>query len=185
MTREAVENAARLWLVAAGAAGGVPNASRAVIFADQDGPRPPLPYVTLRIETFDLPVGEDEDRVDDSDPPTWRGRGNRRGSISVNAFGAGAADWLERAHLFLRAPSVKAQLTAAGIGVRPLGAPNNLSRLLDDKSQTRFQRDFAIDYVAEVSEAEAEGVVELEQVVHTDTFEGGATDLELTLTEVL
>lgn len=184
--RASIENAVRAWLVLAGAAGGVANPDRAVIFGDQDTTRPSLPYVTVRVLVYDIPVGEDEDLVDDADPPTWRGRGQRTGTVSVNAYGAAAEAWLERAVFMLRSPSVQTLLTAGGLTVRPEGGLNNLSSLLDDKTQVRFQRDFAVDYERDAEPTDAEAAVELEQVVHEDTFGSDVPgDRVVTVTEVL
>jgi hypothetical protein len=184
-TRTDIEDVVRSWLVAAGASGGIPSADSAVIIADQDGPRPALPYLTVRVLLYDLPVGEDESVVDDADPPTVRQRGQRTGTVSVNAFGSGAEDWLERAVLLLRSPSVRALLDAGQLTVRPEGGSNNLSRVRDDKTEVRFQRDFFVDYELVGDDEDAEEAVELEQVVHEDTFHGQPGDRVVTVTEVL
>lgn len=177
MTREDLEDAVRSWLVAGGAAGGIPNADRAVIVADADAVRPPLPYLLVRVTSYDLPVHEDEDLVDDSDPPTWRSRGSRTSTVSVNAFGRDAEAWLERAHVMLRAPSIRALLEDADVAIRSLGPANNLSRLLDERTQSRTQQDFAVDYVREGGEDDAEELVELEIVESENTYTDGPTDL--------
>lgn len=184
MTRAGIEDAVRAWLVLAGASGGVPSAASAVVMADQDTVRPPLPYLTVRVLSYDLTVGEDEDLVDDADPPTWQPRGQRTSVVSVNGFGPTAEAWLSRAVLMLRAPSVLAQLGAAGVAVRPIGPTSNLSALLDDATQVRVERDFGVDYVQTATD-EVEDLVPLEQVEHEDTWQSEAGDLVVTVTEVL
>lgn len=178
MTRTAVENAVRGWLVLVGADGGVPNPGSAVIFADQDFTRPALPYLVVRILTHDGQVGEDEDLVDIA--AQWSPRGQRTDTVSVSAYGETAAAWLDRAVFMLRAPSVLRAMDTSGITVRPLGPTTNLAELLDDKTEARAVRDFAVDYTREASD-EVEDLVELEQVVHTDEL----GDRTLTITEVL
>jgi hypothetical protein len=156
------------------------------VLADQDGPRPPLPYLLVRVVVWDLPVGEDEDLVDDSDPPTWRARGQRTSTVSINAFGGSAAGWLERANLMLRAPSILAQLDAAGLALRPQGGLNNLSALRDSGTEARFQRDYAVDYVRSGSApGDTEQLAELAEVVHEDTWQGSPDDFVQTVSEVL
>lgn len=182
--RSAIEDAVRAWLVAAGVAGGVPSADSAVVFADQDQPKPALPCLVVRVVVYDIPVHDDEDLYDDT--PQWRGRGQRTSTVSVNAYGAGAEAWLERAHLMLRAPSVLAQLSAAGFAVRPVGGVNNLSGLLDDHTQVRFERDFAVDYTREgVDPDDVESVVELGEVVHEDEWDGQPDIRTETVTEAI
>jgi hypothetical protein len=183
--RTSIEDTVRAWLVASAVAGGVPHPDRAVVIADQDAARPPLPYLLVRVLVHDIPVGEDEDLVDDADPPTWRARGQRTGTVSVNAFGVGAEAWLERAVIMLRSPSVAAILLAGGLTVRPEGGLNNLSGLLDERTQVRFHRDFFVDYAKVGGDTDAEDAVELEQVVHEDTFHGSPGDRVVTVTEVL
>lgn len=170
MTRTALENAIRAWLVAAGVYSGVPNPDRAVIVADQNGTRPPLPYLAVRVIAFDIPVGEDESLVDDGDPPMWRGRGQRTSTVSVHAYGDGAEAWIERATFLLGAPSVRTLLTSAGLNVQPTGALQNLSRVRDERVEVRFHRDFTAAYVRESAVEDQEVLVELAVVEHEDTL---------------
>lgn len=182
MTRAAIEDIVRAWLVAGGAQGGIPNPDRAVIVADEDATRPPLPYLLVRVASYDDPVHEDEDIVDNADPPTWRSRGCRTSTVSINAFGRAAEAWLERAHVMLRAPSIRTLLEDAGVAIRPLGPANNLSALLDERTQARVQQDFAVDYRRVAAEDDIEELIELEQIEHQDTFTGGGDDLVQTAT---
>lgn len=187
MTRNALETAVRAWLVATGAQSGIPNADSAVIFADEDGVRPPLPYLTVRVLVYDVDVHVDEriDKVDEDDAPTWESRGLRTGTVAVNSYGAGGEAWLERAAFMINAPSSQAVLQPAGVVIRTNGGINNLSGLLDDGTEVRFERDFSVDYERRASETEVEGLVELETVVHEDTFAGSPDDRVVTITEVL
>lgn len=170
LIRAAIENAVRAWLVAGGVVGGIPNADRAVIFAHQDGPRPPMPYLLVNLLVPSVQVGEDEEIVDDADPPQHHIRGNRYATVSVNAFGATAFDWLELAALRLRAPSIKALNTAAGIAVQPMGGVNDLSALRDQSTERRWQQDFRVDFVRQAAELETESLIEFEQMVREDTL---------------
>ena len=62
-----------------------------VIRADQDAPRPPKPYVAVKVTVGDIPVGVDEE-IDslDAGTPTRTLRGERRGTLSIQGFGLGA-----------------------------------------------------------------------------------------------
>jgi hypothetical protein len=166
-TRTDLEDAIRLWLVAAGAAGGIPSADAAVIIADQDQARPPLPYVSLKVIVYDVPEKVDEDWVNTATPPQWQARGLRSGTVSLNAFGPTADGWLDRAHLMLGAPSIRDLLGDAGIELVPRGGINNLSGKLDASTQARFQRDYAIGYRRVAADTETETVTDL-ATVHYD-----------------
>lgn len=170
--RSAIESAAIAWLVAAGASGGISSPDAKVIVADQGGPRPPLPYLTVKAIVYDVPVGRDQEFRNDAATPEWRAHGQRAGTLSVNAYGVGAEAWLERATQFLRAPAIKAQLSAVlsgtGINLEPIGGIRNLSGLVDDEIEPRFQRDFAVAYQLE---SDTEALIELETVDIADTYE--------------
>lgn len=171
MTRAALENAVRAWLVAAGAAGGLPNADRACIIADQDGTRPPLPYLVVKVLTHDNRIGEDELIANDSTPPKQYVRGQRFSTVSVNAYGETALGWLQRATLKLRSPSVLELNTAAGIAVQTQGGPNNLSGLRDSHSESRWQQDFRVDYETLTDAGAAEEGPELATVEREDEWQ--------------
>lgn len=110
-----------------------------VIPADDVGPRPPLPYLTVRVIAPDLPVGEDEVvwALDEDDLPTATVHGTRRATISVQGFGAGVEEWLSVARLALSSDAGIAQLNAAGINLIPSGSPRDISRLLETAIEYR------------------------------------------------
>jgi hypothetical protein len=165
VTLEALETAVRAWIVAAGVAGGIPTPAAKVIIGDQPATRPPLPYVMVRVLSFDRQdEGEDEGivRGHDPDPPTWEARGRRASTVSLNAYGAGGAEWLRRAGAMLLAPSIRVQLEEAGIAVRELGDLQNLTGLLDERNEIRWQRDVDIAY--ELDGSDSETVIPLENV---------------------
>lgn len=172
VTRAALEDAIVAWLVLSGASGGIPSADSAVIIADQDFGRPALPYLTVRILTWDDEVGVDEDVVldDGDDGATWEARGRRTSTVALNGYGDGSEAWLVRAHAMLRAPSVKLLLDTAGINVREVGTLQNLSALLDQGTQTRWQRDLEVDY--DLVAGDSEAVVPLEEVAIASTYSG-------------
>jgi hypothetical protein len=177
--RTDIEDAVRAWLVAAGADGGISSPDAKVIIADQDAARPPLPYVTVKVLVYDVQEKEDETWVDEDGNRNVRGL--RTGTVSLNAYGATAEGWLERAHLLLGMPSVLAILNGIALRPRP-GGINNLSGVLDGATQARFQRDYAVDYERESSATEVEAATELERVVTTLEV---SSDVSSTYTETI
>lgn len=170
MTRTELEDKVRAWLVAAGALGGIASPDAKVIVADQDGTRPPLPYLLVRTLTHDVPVGQDETIVDDATPPQVYVRGQRYATVGVQAFGEEALGWLQRAMRHLSSPSIVARNRTAGVAIRAQGGITNLSRLRDSHTEARFSQDFRVDFEVLTAEADAEGAVELEQVVNTHEY---------------
>jgi hypothetical protein len=140
--------------------------------ADDKGPRPKLPYLTFKLTTADLSAGVDE-QVNEigalpDEFPTVRTRGTRRGTLSVQGFGADSAGWLEVATLRLRRPSIQAILDAAGLSVINQGGVTDISALLDTEIEPRFLREFELGYA--VVDADTEDLVEMKLVEAEITF---------------
>lgn len=166
-TRTEIEAGIRSWLKLAGSAAGLTDAQ--VVIADQHMPRPAPPYLTVKVVTLDIPIGEDEQLV--NAVPEYRSRGQRRALVSINAYGETAVEWLERACTRLRHPAVQAVIDAAGLTLRTDGGLNDLSALVDTSIETRGQRDIEVTYAVVT---DAEGVTELLTVESTNTYEGGS-----------
>lgn len=82
-TAETILQACRAWLKAGAKAGGLTDDQ--VIPADDDGPRPPIPYLTVKLTTLDLPVGVDEELPALADVLTITGGGDGTSyAVTVN-----------------------------------------------------------------------------------------------------
>ena len=154
VTERDIRIAVRAWLIAAGQSGGLENAQ--VIHAEAEGLRPPPPFAEVRVVVYRNPDGRPErfDRDDGSSGAVRYVRSSSRDTVSINTYGAGAQEWLARACDFLYHPSIAAQLATAGFSIEPIGGMQNLSGLLDDRYETRFQQDFEVSY-ASLSDGEA------------------------------
>ncbi len=118
-----------------------------VIPADEPGPRPTPPYISVRMVVYDNPLGAtDVKYVGNGSPPVSRIRGAREDTVSLNAYGRGSGDLLRNAVLVLQQDDVRAALDTAGINVVPVGGMTNLSFLLDTDQEERWQRDVLIRY---------------------------------------
>lgn len=145
--------AVRSWLKAAVSPA---LADAKVIPADDKGPRPALPYITVRILTSELMVGEDERHdVLVEDDPFIVFAGERRATIEIGGYGSETASWLQAAVLALDDPEVFEVLNDDGFTARPISALRNLSALLDTKIEARWSQDFEVDYWASRSRAAA------------------------------
>tara|TARA_R110000824_G_scaffold30668_7_gene100630 strand:+ start:5119 stop:5736 length:618 start_codon:yes stop_codon:yes gene_type:complete len=164
-TRDDILQAVRSWFAAA-----IPeitlsaaNASdpNQIIPADLKGPRPGLPYLTVKVSIADEPDGVDEARftVDPAAPvpppgtpalSAWRMRGGRAGVIDIQGFDAQAtttaAGWLECAVTRLTRPDVAAALDAAGLTIVNRGTVLDTSALLDSEIERRHLRTIAVRY---------------------------------------
>lgn len=171
--------AARDWLQSAN--GGLADAK--VIVADDKGPRPTLPYVTVRVSLQGVKVGQDE-IVDglSSGTPTLKVHGNRRGTVSVQGFGAGSDVYIETASLALRTPTIQAILDAAGLSVTPIGGINNITTLLDTGREPRFSQDYDFAYELTSSTETATEMTSAEVDVDLEVYDGDADPLSTTAT---
>lgn len=152
-----------------------------VVPADDDGPRPSLPYLTVKVLTADAEFGRDEDirGLDGDSLPTLYVRGERRATVSVQAFGTAAEAWLSNALLKRRLPSIQAALIGVGLTVEPMGPIRDISRLLDTSIEPRFVLDLEVTYVlASDTVSETEALT----VEGTYTFDGEPSDLTTTST---
>lgn len=119
-----------------------------VILADAKGPRPPLPYLTVKVTVAGVHTGRAEilDDLDEDDAPTVAVRQSYRGTVSVQGFGAGAETWLEQAAIALDLPAVRALVDAAGATFEPLGDGRDLSGLIDTEIEPRYLREYTVTY---------------------------------------
>lgn len=174
--REDILQGVRTWLKASE---GLTNAQ--VIVADAKMQRPPLPYITVKVLTADAEVGHDEDirALDGGGLPTIKVRGERRATVSVQAFGSTAEGWLSSALLKRRLPSVQETLLSVGLTIEPLGPIRDISRLVDTSIEARFSLDLEVTYRLE---SDAVSETEALSVVGTYTFDGEPSDLTVTST---
>lgn len=129
-----------------------------VIFANENGPRPVGPYVTLNLITQSVRVGSD-DYLESSPTVTELNlatRGQRTATLSINAYGQTAYDelWLLKQSLDL--PNNKATAIAQGIAILRDQDVVDLSRLRDNEIEKRAQMDIIIGYDVSISESGAD-----------------------------
>ena len=123
-----------------------------VIPADDKGPRPALPYLTVKLTTLHQRMGEDERGVEIVDEGLPGERvdltvtGARRGVLQVRGYGAEAGEWLAEAELALSDPQVLMGLAALNVGVRSLGGIIDVAALIDTKIEARWSQDYEITY---------------------------------------
>lgn len=118
-----------------------------VIPADDAGVRPGLPYITVNLTTAGIGVGEDEEQFSGaSGSLVSRVVGQRRATVTLNAYGRAGADLLEACQLTLRTPAVRAHLDAQRITVEDAGATMDVSELVDTRREKRFVKEFFLAY---------------------------------------
>lgn len=150
------ENALQAW---ASARSGAP-----AIWANQNGTRPPLPYVTLQITAGPGRIGQDEIALTvDATAPAGQDlvmthRGPRTITLSVNVYadpvttGASAPARAGALADTLSLESVRDALRAAGLMVSTVGPVRDLTQLVDTAYESRAQFDVQLYARSEVSE---------------------------------
>lgn len=152
----------RAWLQAAGnppTGGGLgaPLTDAQVILTDSKGPRPPLPYLSVKVIVPGTRIGEDEriDSIGDGDVPQISVRGARVATVSVNAFGAAAIEWVTNAVLGLTLPPVRDIVDAAGLTINTFGGATDLSVVLDTAFEDRVLHEFEVQYRTDTAPVDA------------------------------
>lgn len=164
---------------------GTPLTNAQVIPEQDGGPRPPLPYLTVRVNDAGTQIGE-ADLVSDTDGSgnaRTRARTWHRALCSVNGYGDEAGDWIRELVIKLQMPNTVAYTQGRNLTVRPVGPPRNLGAMIDTGFEPRWQQDLELDFGLLVSTADADTAPALEVVV-LDDLEGdpGAYQQEVTIT---
>lgn len=110
--------------------------AQVIVAPDNAGPRPPLPYLTVRVLADDR-LGEVEDvRVQ----ATSFGEATREASVSVQGFGEEARDWLKRFELRLHRDLTE------HCSLRASGQVLDLSAWLDTAAEIRSELPLVATY---------------------------------------
>jgi len=180
MTRTAVELGCLAWVKAVFAAGLAPaDVNARVIFADGQGPRPALPYLTVQLiaspndgepTTHDL-YNAGTDQVDRLVVQ------RQSASVRVQAYGPGAMDMLAALQLSVSNESVIRANTAAGIEVRgTLNAVQLIGRFSGGVPESRAVVDFEVGHA--ITSEHAEGYIDTADITSLDpSFTVTVTDL--------
>lgn len=141
-----------------------------IIVGNEQGSRPPLPYIAVFINSIDIPEGQDQELryIDEDDNPAVQIRGSRRATVNIQAFGADAEEWLTALCLSLQSPVTRAILDELDLSIVRLGSIIDLSSLLDTSIQKRFSQDFEVYYYVN---SESESLVAPEQVDFNSTIQ--------------
>ncbi len=145
--RDDIVQGIREWLMAYSAAS--PLTDEQVVPAEFSGNRTALPYLTVRVLSYDIAVGVDEliSGLDGSDDPELSVRGQREGTVTIQAFGDQATEWLTEAKLSLNVEGAQTLLHDAGLAVALLGnGAGNIAAVLADKTELRSTQDLRVNY---------------------------------------
>ena len=120
-----------------------------VIPTGDPGPRPPIPYLTVKVARYHDPVAGPGDSWcvyhDDGDKKSERQ--NVTASVDLVGYGRGALDWLEGLDSVMRLDSAaRAELDLAGVGYRQATAVVDVSTALDTHIEYRATRSITLDY---------------------------------------
>lgn len=121
-----------------------------VVFANQNGPRPALPYITLRVDAAPraplLEAGLSEDGVQ-----TYAA--HRDATVELQCFGPGSFDALDDLGQRLKGPAMVAAAFAANLAVYAVDAVQNVPVLRDGTTyEPRALMDIGIRYVKQHDE---------------------------------
>lgn len=117
-----------------------------VIVYGEDGIRPPLPYLAVRV-TGDRPIGDPWTvQAISGGAPTEGAKGNREATVTILGYGRGAAVWMETFALRSSFGATAAAIAAAGFSLTPEGPTVETPTVVDSGHEARFSRDFLAQY---------------------------------------
>jgi len=148
------------------AAGGVP-----VIFANENGRRPAMPYITLAIRWAQA-SGAEMGRVRDDGVQAVRQHDDA--TVELQAYGMAAYDRLDELGLILRHPLYQERAEALGLAVFDVGRLQDLPLLRD---VARYERRGVLELGIRYARDFAANVGVIETVQGAFTTSGGATDM--------
>jgi len=130
-----------------------------IIMADDDGPRPPLPYLDVRPESVDIGRLTASDSVQwtcpDPDTVAQTVHGLRTALVSVRGYGDQAPRWLSAGSAVWQVDDILAALVSDGIHVVDVSPTRNISIVLDTQTERRWEQTWEVMYVATSDPVEA------------------------------
>ena len=152
-TREQVLQALRAWLIHC-----TGLTTDKIIIAGDKGPRPSMPYLTVRPLTMHSAVGTGEVVYTTVGlTQVEQVVGDRRATVQVAAYGTTAADLLDEAALRIDSPLAQAAVESlgTGVGVNRAMAPISREQLRGTGFEASAIRDFQLSYRTETTAATA------------------------------
>jgi hypothetical protein len=136
------------------------------VFANQNAPRPAIPYGTLDFVNPSSRVGQTDWFGYDQGEDDFKVRGLRQSTVSLNIIGEGANNMMALVRDITQRPDVLEELTAVGLSIVREEGPINLTELEDTIYRERSQMDLIV-YLSVNLETPIEPIESVE-----GTFEG-------------
>ena len=122
--------------------------------ANDKGRRPDLPYITLKVSSYDNPhlIRDEVIETVDGGIPQERIRGDRRGVLTVAGFGEATEAWLQNMGLEIGLETTQVFLRGESVRVRILTETIDVSAMRDTEIEPQFSRDFTLTYMIETGD---------------------------------
>lgn len=177
--REDLRTAARDWLI------GLTDATDGKVIdagADPKGPRPALPYVTVRVTSLgDSAEHGPAERIDGltaGDAPQETMQERRTASVSFQGFGSGSAEWFDQAQIRMDSAASLTLQDTGDIVVMLQSAPTDISAQLDLREESRFSFEIFIVYQYQDDPVEQIEVTSTVVSIELERYEGDPDTLD-------
>lgn len=141
-----------------------------VIWANESGVRPKLPYVSLNFINPGMRMGS-KDNIEYAGDDAFQVVGQRSATLSVNAFGDEAIQQLMNFRDALETAEAMDYTREQQISIVPDGKPKDLSELVDTKIEKRAQLDLSVGYTVSIEENYGPiDSVEVNNVINEETI---------------
>lgn len=150
-----------------------------VINAGAKGPRPALPYVTVRCTTVGGGTHGPAERIDGLNGGTPRAtmRERREAVVSLQGYGPGSYTWLDQLQAQLDSPASLAQQATSKVAAMLQSPVADLSALLDTAEETRCSLELRLRYHYDAAAADQVALLGTQVELDLSRYTGDADTL--------
>lgn len=150
-----------------------------VINAGAKGPRPDLPYVTVRLTTTGGGTHGPAERIDglNGSTPQATMRERREAVVSYQGYGPESYDWLDQLQGNIDAPASLTQQATSEVAAILQTGVSDISALLDTAEETRCTMDVRLRYQYSTAPADQIEVLRTEVALELERYEGDTDTL--------
>lgn len=155
-----------------------------VINSGASGPKPALPYLSIRIQSPDVGGLGPAERIDglNGSTPEASMRAARDADVSVQGFGTTAADWLEDLEMLIDSPASLTLQATSKIAARVKTPTSDISVLIDTEEEARFELSLGVGCTLITDPSDQVELLSVEIDLDIERFDGDPDSLNYTTT---
>jgi len=159
-----------------------------LIYSGEKGPRPALPYVSVRViapgggNAFGTAVSLDGLNAG---TPTESMQQRRRATISIQGYGSGSVDWLDTMMILIESAASTTQQQVDGISASVLTPTSDNSQQLDTQEEPRYLLELVFMYQYRSDPVDQVELLTAEVSTTLERYDGDPDTLDASVTITL